>query len=142
MTGRIARNLWGQPLNRDKIILEKLGKSCIPLSRKNPARNNMIQFYMRRRKIVTVIDIAAKELQMKPGELLKESLKTYLEKRLSKVEADIFLLTKKYGVKDVFEFDSKLKEGFISEEIAYDDYFTFDNLEEEREKLKAIFEKL
>jgi len=91
---------------------------------------------------VTVIDIAAKELQMKPGELLKESLKTYLEKRLSKVEADIFLLTKKYGVKDVFEFDSKLKEGFISEEIAYDDYFTFDNLEEEREKLKAIFEKL
>ncbi len=91
---------------------------------------------------MTVIDIAAKELQMKPGELLKESLKTYLEKRLSKVEADIFLLTKKYGVKDVFEFDSKLKEGFISEEIAYDDYFTFDNLEEEREKLKAIFEKL
>ncbi len=52
---------------------------------------------------MTVIDIAAKELQMKPGELLKESLKTYLEKRLSKVEADIFLLTKKYGVKDVFE---------------------------------------
>ncbi len=91
---------------------------------------------------MTVIDIAAKELQMKPGELLKESLKTYLEKRLSKVEADIFLLTKKYGVKDVFEFDSKVKEGFINEESAYDDYFIFDNLEAEREKIKAILEKL
>jgi len=41
----------------------------------------------------------------------------------------------------VFEFDSKVKEGFISEDAAYDDYFTFDNLEAEREKLKAISEK-
>jgi len=91
---------------------------------------------------MAVIDVVAKELHMKPGELLKESLKTYLEKRLSKVEADIFLLTKKYGVKDVFEFDSKVKKGFISEGAAYDDYFTFDNLEAEREKIKAILEKL
>ncbi|HAS16985.1 MAG TPA: hypothetical protein DDX84_09265 [Nitrospiraceae bacterium] len=49
------------------------------------------------------IDAVAKELHMKSKELLKESLKTYLEKRLSKLEADIFLLTKKYGVKDVFD---------------------------------------
>jgi len=91
---------------------------------------------------LAVIDVVAKELHMKPGKLLKESLETYLEKRLSRVEADIFLLMKKYGVKDVFEFDSKVKEGFISEEAAYDDYFTFDNLEAEREKIKAILEKL
>jgi len=91
---------------------------------------------------MAVIDSVAKELHMKPKELLKESLKTYLEKRLSKVEADIFLLAKKYGVKDVFEFDSNVKEGFISEKDAYDDYFTFDNLEAEREKIKAILEKL
>ncbi len=47
------------------------------------------------------IDAVAKELHMTPKELLEESLKTYLEKRLSKLEADIFLLTKKYKVKDV-----------------------------------------
>ncbi len=58
------------------------------------------------------------------------------------MEADIFMLTKKYGVKDVFEFDSKVKEGFISEEAAYDDYFTFENLKAERERIKAILEKL
>ena len=46
---------------------------------------------------MSVIDMAAKEFHMKPEELLKESLRTYLEKRLSKVEADIFLLAKKYG---------------------------------------------
>ena len=91
---------------------------------------------------MAVIDKVAKEFHMKPKELLKESLKTYLEKRLSKVEADIFLLAKKYGVKDVFELDSKVKKGILSEKEAYDDYFILDNLETEREKIKKFLEKL
>lgn len=88
------------------------------------------------------IDAVAKEHHMKPKELLTESLKTYLEKRLSKLDADIFLLTKKYGVKDVFELDSKVKAGFIRESDSYDDYFIFDNLEAEREKINKILEDL
>ncbi|MBU1206822.1 MAG: hypothetical protein KKH04_07850 [Proteobacteria bacterium] len=91
---------------------------------------------------MAVIDLVAEELHMKPEELMKESLKTYLEKRLSKVEADIFILTKKYGVKDVFEFDLKVKEGFINEDKGYEDFFTFDNLETEREKIKKFLERL
>lgn len=91
---------------------------------------------------MAVIDMVAKEFNMKPKELLKESLKTYLEKRFSKVEADIFLLAKKYGVKDVFELDSKVKEGLFSEKETYEDYFVFDNLSSEREKIKKYLEKL
>ncbi|MBI3599839.1 MAG: hypothetical protein HY097_04255 [Nitrospinae bacterium] len=91
---------------------------------------------------MTVIDIVAKEFHMKSGELMRESIKTYLEKRLAKVEADIFLIAKRYGIKDVFELDSKIKEGFFSEKEAYDDYFNFDNLEEDREKIKRMLEKL
>lgn len=91
---------------------------------------------------MAVIDKVAKEFHMKPKELMKESLKTYLEKRLSKVEADIFLLAKKYGVKNVFELDSKVKKGFLSEKEAYEDYFNLDNLETERDKIKKFLEKL
>ena len=91
---------------------------------------------------MAVIDMVAKELHMNPKKLLNESLKSYLEKRLSKVEADIFLIAKKYGVKDVFELDSKVKKGFISEKEAYDDYFVLDNLEAEREKIKKYLERL
>jgi len=91
---------------------------------------------------MAVIDAVAKELHMEPKELLKESLKSYLEKRLSKVEADIFLLVKKYGVKDVLEMDAKVKKGLISEKDAYDDYFALDNLESECEKTKRILEKI
>jgi len=91
---------------------------------------------------MTVIDLVAKELRMKPKELMKESLKTYLDQRLSKVESELFIIAKKYGVKDVFELDSKVKEGIVSEKEAYEDYFTFDNLEVEREKIKKYLEKL
>jgi hypothetical protein len=101
-----------------------------------------IRFQKKGGESMTVLDMVAKELQMKPKELMKESLKTYLEKRLSKIEADIFLIAKKYGVKDVFDLDVKVKEGVVSERDAYEDYFVYDNLEAEREKIKTFLEKL
>jgi hypothetical protein len=91
---------------------------------------------------MSVIDKVAKELHMKPKELLKVSLKTFLEKRLYKIESDLFLLVKKYGVKDVFELDTKVKSGMISEQDGYEDYFAFDNLESEREKIRKFLENL
>ena len=91
---------------------------------------------------MSVIDKVAKELHMKPKELLKVSLKTFLEKRLYKIESDLFLLVKKYGVKDVFELDTKVKSGMISEQDGYEDYFAFDNLESEREKIRKLLENL
>ena len=84
------------------------------------------------------IDGVAKELHMNPDELVKESLRTYLKQKLSKVETEIFVLAKKYGVKDVFELDSRVKEGLISENDAYDDFFAYDNLEADREKIKKL----
>ena len=42
----------------------------------------------------------------------------------------------------MFELDSKVKEGIVSEKEAYDDYFVLDNLEAEREKIKKFLEKL
>ncbi len=52
---------------------------------------------------MTVVDIVAKEFRVSPKEILKDSLKTYLHQRLSKVEANKFIIAKKYGIKDVFE---------------------------------------
>lgn len=91
---------------------------------------------------MTVVDIIAKEFHLDPDELLKESLKTYLRQKLVKTEADIFLIAKKYGVKDVFELDSKVKKGLTTEQDAYNDSFTLDNLEAEREKIKELMEKI
>jgi len=91
---------------------------------------------------MTVVDMVAKEFHVSPKELLKDSLKTYLHQKLSKVEADIFIIAKKYGVKDVFELDSKVKKELVTEKDAYDDYFALDNLESEKEKIKKLLEKV
>lgn len=91
---------------------------------------------------MATIDIVAKELHMKPNELLHESLRTYLCRRLSKIEADIFVLVKKYGVKDVFELDENIHNGLIKEEDAHEDYFNLDNLEADRDKIKKLLEEL
>ncbi len=89
-----------------------------------------------------LIDIAANELQINSNELIRESVRAYLMQKLSKVETEIFILAKKHGVKNVFELDSRVKEGFISEQDAYDDYFAFDNLEADRDKIKNLLKEL
>jgi hypothetical protein len=91
---------------------------------------------------MTVIELVDKELHMKPKELLNESLKSYLIQRLSKVETELFVIAKKYGVKSIFELDSKIQGGVVSEKDSFEDYFAFDNLEAEREKIKQFIEKL
>jgi len=91
---------------------------------------------------MNVIDSVAKELHMSPNELIKEGVRTYLKQMLSKIESELFILAKKYGVKDVFELDSRVKEGLISEKDAYDDYFAYDNLEADREKIKRLLEEI
>ena len=91
---------------------------------------------------MNVIDSVAKELHMSPNELVKEGVKTYLKQKLSKIETEIFILAKKYGVKDVFELDSRAQEGLISEKDAYYDYFAYDNLAADREKIKRLLEEI
>ena len=91
---------------------------------------------------MNVINVVAKELQMSPDMLISEGVKTYLKQMLSKVESDIFILAKKYGVKEIFEMDSKVKNGFISENDSYQDYFTLDNLEADSDKLKKLLREI
>jgi hypothetical protein len=89
---------------------------------------------------MTVIEATAKSLQMKTDDLLRESLKIYIDQKLSAIEAEIFSIAKKHGVKDVFDLDKRIEEGLVSENEAYEDYFRLDYLEAERQKLKDAAE--
>ena len=84
----------------------------------------------------------AKDLRMKPDELMKESLEVFLGHKLKVIEAELFLLAKKYGVRSVLEFDTMVKEGRFHEENAFEDYFKFDNLEAERDLILEHLEKI
>jgi len=84
----------------------------------------------------------AKDLRMKPDELMKESLETFLKHKLKVIESELFLLAKRYGVRDVQEFDRMIQEGKFHEEDAFEDYFKFDNLEAERDLILEYLDKL
>jgi hypothetical protein len=84
---------------------------------------------------MTTLESLAKDLQMRPEALLRESLEAYLRHKLKVVESELFLLAKKYGISTVNELDKLVMEGRIHEQEAFEDYFKFDNLEAERDSL-------
>jgi hypothetical protein len=84
----------------------------------------------------------AKDLRMKPDELMKESLETFLKHKLKIIESELFLLAKRYGVRNVQEFDQMVQEGKFHEEDTFEDYFKFDNLEAERDLILEYLDKL
>jgi len=79
---------------------------------------------------------------MKPDELMKESLEAFLKHKLRVIESELFLLAKRYGVRDVQEFDRMIQEGKFHEEDAFEDYFKLDNLEAERDLILEYLDKL
>ena len=57
---------------------------------------------------MTTLEKLAEDLHMKPDQLMGESLGTFLRHKLKVVEAELFLLAKRYEVRDVQEFDRAL----------------------------------
>ncbi len=90
---------------------------------------------------MTIKEIAH-QLEIKPQDLERESLKTYLTQRLHHIEAEIFRIGLKHGVKDIWEMDRLIKKGKIHENNSWEDFFVLDNLEAERNKIKTLLAKL
>jgi hypothetical protein len=82
-----------------------------------------------------LIEQIAAKLQTTPQALERDSLRAYLEKRLRTVESELLRLGHQYGVKTVTELDTLIQQGRYHEDEAFEDYFTFDNLEHERDIL-------
>ena len=84
----------------------------------------------------------AHKLDIDPRVLEKQSLRAYLETRRRQVEAELFLLAKKYGVQTVQEFDALVTQGKLHEAEAFEDFFAFDHLEIQRDKLRSALDSV
>ncbi|MHB1688940.1 MAG: hypothetical protein ACYCVH_16425 [Ignavibacteriaceae bacterium] len=91
---------------------------------------------------MTIIEKAASEFNISPDTLLKISLESYLKQKSSKIDSEMFLISKKYGIKDISEMEEKILKGKISENIGYDDFFLFDNLQAEKEKIENLLNEI
>jgi len=84
----------------------------------------------------------AQKLDMAPDALEKASLRAFLESRRRETEAQLFLLAKKHGIRTVQEFDAAIQAGRIREAEGFEDFFAFDRLEAERERILEALQSL
>lgn len=89
-----------------------------------------------------VIDEVAMALKMDRNALAIASIKAYLEKELRRIQAEIFEIWTKHGVKSIYELDEKLKKGCVREEDIIDDFQELDYLESRRDEILAAMKNL
>ncbi len=89
-----------------------------------------------------VIDEVASTLKMDRDTLARASVKAFLEKELRCIEAEIFEIGVRHGVRSIIELDNKLKKGEVREADILDDFQELDYLEARRDELLAVMKSL
>ena len=75
------------------------------------------------------IEALAEKLNLSKDEMLRDSLKVFLEKKLREIKTEIFKIRMKYGVSSVKEFEDRYKKGEIEEKDTWQDLQRLDHLE-------------
>ena len=89
-----------------------------------------------------IFEDVAHVLHLSTEKLEIESIRAFLEKELRNIEAQIYRIAVKHGIKSIFELDEKLKKGEIREEDMMDDFMELDYLESKRDDMLKAMEKI
>jgi hypothetical protein len=89
-----------------------------------------------------VIDKIASTLKMDRDVLAKASIKVFLERELRCIEAEIFEIGSRHGVRSIFELDDKLKKGEFREADILEDFQELDYLESRRDELLSAMKSI
>lgn len=87
------------------------------------------------------INHVANTLYMNPHDVLRQSLKCFLERKLFHIRAELSTLQDEYKVQTAKEFELFYKTGAIPEETTRSDFHKFEDLENEREVLHALIDE-
>jgi hypothetical protein len=101
-----------------------------------------LNVFVKQRMADMLLEQIAKQLNILPEKLERESLKVYLQRNLRLIESELFGLARRYGVRSVTELDEKIQQGAFHEDESFEDFFRFDHLENERRKHLEILETL
>jgi hypothetical protein len=91
---------------------------------------------------VDYIDSVAKQLNLSRDEMIRESLRFYLEKMIRELKTDIYKIRTKYGVSSIEDFEEKYKKGEIEEKDSWQEFQKLDHLEFKKEELEKALAKI
>ncbi len=87
-----------------------------------------------------ILSTVARELHVSEEDLLKQGLRSFLERHLREVRAEIFEISGRYGVSSVEEMESRYREGTLEEANSWGDLQRLDHLEHKRDQLLKLLE--
>jgi hypothetical protein len=93
-------------------------------------------------RVDAILREVSEEFNMPQDELLKQGIRTLLERRLREVKSEIFEITGKYGVSGVEGMESRYREGTLEEADSWRDLQSLDHLEYKRDRLVKLLEDL
>ncbi len=91
-------------------------------------------------KANAILSTVAEELHISEEELVKEGVRTLLERQLRAVKAEIFEICGRYGVSDVEEMEARYRDGTLEEADTWHDLQRLDHLEYKRDRLLELLE--
>ncbi|MBU0491231.1 MAG: hypothetical protein KKA73_19870 [Chloroflexi bacterium] len=86
--------------------------------------------------------IVAQELQLSEQDLLKQGIRSLLDRRLREVKTQIFEIQSCYGVSSVQDMETRYREGTLEEADSWRDWQRLDHLEYKRDRLLQLAEAL
>jgi hypothetical protein len=89
---------------------------------------------------VQILSTVACELGISEDDLLKQGLRSFLERQLRKVKAEIFEISGRYGVSSVTEMEVRYRDGTLEEADSWRDLQRLDHLEHKRDCLLQLLE--
>jgi hypothetical protein len=90
----------------------------------------------------TILSTVAEELHVSEDDLLKQGLRSFLERQLREIKAEIFEISGRYGVSSVEEMETRYREGTLEEADSWRDLQRLDHLEYKRDRLLQLLEAL
>ncbi len=84
------------------------------------------------------LDALAEKLNLSKDDMLRESLKTFLERKLREIKTEIFKIRTKYGVSSVEEFEELYKRGKIDEKDTWQELQQLDHLEFRKDEIEKV----
>ncbi|MDN3514080.1 MAG: ribbon-helix-helix protein, CopG family [Candidatus Brocadia sp.] len=88
------------------------------------------------------LDALAEKLNLSKDEMLRESLKFFLERKLREIKTEIFKIRTKYGVSSVEEFEELYRKGEVEEKDTWQDLQKLDHLEFKKDELEEVLRTL
>jgi hypothetical protein len=89
---------------------------------------------------VQILSTVARELGISEDDLLKQGLRSFLERQLREVKAEIFEISGRYGVSSVTEMEPRYRNGALEEADSWRDLQRLDHLEHKRDRLLQLLE--